>query len=209
MNVKDFRDKYPDQFRKAYNEWCSEGLGYEWYDCVYQDAIENGKALGFDIEGINFSGFWSQGDGACWFGDVFLADYIKAHCDISEPKYHVMLALIAEGHIDNRVTIRTSGRYSHENTMHLTYDVSFLSPFADETMREGVYQGALAGDLMELIEHDIPDLENEILDAARGYAADIYNQLEEEYNNLTREESYIDYCECNEVEFDVCDVEEV
>lgn len=41
-------------------------VDYEWYDCVYDRFIEFGNELKLDIarDDIQFSGFWSQGDGA-------------------------------------------------------------------------------------------------------------------------------------------------
>lgn len=43
-------------------------LSYEWYDSVYDYAIEAGALMGIRIDKIYFSGFYSQGDGACFEG---------------------------------------------------------------------------------------------------------------------------------------------
>ena len=48
----------------------------EWYDYIYEDAREAGRVRGFDIDKMFFSGFWSQGDGASWLGEVYLPDFI-------------------------------------------------------------------------------------------------------------------------------------
>jgi hypothetical protein len=42
-----------------------------------------------------------------------------------------------------------------------------------------------------------------VQEEARDYAQDIYTQLEEEHDYLTSEESFIEHCECNDVQFDV------
>lgn len=39
-----------------------------WHECVIEDAKEIGKITGIDITNIFFSGFYSQGDGACFEG---------------------------------------------------------------------------------------------------------------------------------------------
>ena len=48
--------------------WIIEGLDYEWWDSVYDDARECGKRLGIDIDNIYFSGFYHQGSGCCFSG---------------------------------------------------------------------------------------------------------------------------------------------
>lgn len=47
--------------------------GYGWWDGVYEDAKEIGAIIGFHIDDIYFSGFWSQGDGACFTGSLHYA----------------------------------------------------------------------------------------------------------------------------------------
>jgi hypothetical protein len=42
-----------------------------WSECVIDCAKEDGYALGFVIDNIYWSGFWSQGDGARWGGRLF------------------------------------------------------------------------------------------------------------------------------------------
>lgn len=51
----------------ANRDWNTYGA--EWWDGVYDDAKEIGKILGITIEKIYFSGFCSQGDGACFEGE--------------------------------------------------------------------------------------------------------------------------------------------
>ena len=49
-------------------DWLREGLDYEWWDCTYEDAKKCADCIGIEIDKIYFSGFWSQGDGACFKG---------------------------------------------------------------------------------------------------------------------------------------------
>ena len=49
-------------------DWLREGLDYEWYDFVFEDAKKCASILGIEIDNIYFSGFYSQGDGACFNG---------------------------------------------------------------------------------------------------------------------------------------------
>ena len=47
--------------------------GDYWYENVIDAAKEIGAILGFHIDNVYFSGFWSQGDGACFTGDLYYA----------------------------------------------------------------------------------------------------------------------------------------
>lgn len=205
MNAQELKDKHPDVFAKEYNEWCFHGLGYDWWDSVYEQFKENGVAKGFDLEHIYFSGFWSQGDGACWTGDVDVAAFINANYDLTEPKYNVLLALVKQDCVGSRIVISTSGRHCHEKTMH-EGGLDFFGGLGGYlAMSEGVYKGALVDDLFEAIGgYDfLNEVCSDALQAAQDYAVDMYNALEEEYEHLTSEEQFIESCMCNEVDFEV------
>lgn len=47
--------------------------GDYWSESVIDDAKEIGAIIGFDIDDVYFSGFWSQGDGACFTGNLYYA----------------------------------------------------------------------------------------------------------------------------------------
>ena len=42
--------------------------GSDWYDYIFEDVKSVARILGIEIDHIYFSGFWSQGDGACFEG---------------------------------------------------------------------------------------------------------------------------------------------
>lgn len=55
-----------ERARDWYRERC---LDYDWWGHVCDTAKEAGAILGIDIDRIYFSGFYSQGDGACFEGN--------------------------------------------------------------------------------------------------------------------------------------------
>ena len=62
-------DELTDEAKEKAREWYREGaLDYEWWDGVYDTAKTAGACMGIDVDNIYFSGFWSQGDGACFTG---------------------------------------------------------------------------------------------------------------------------------------------
>lgn len=69
-------DELSDKAKEKAREWYRDGqLDYDWWEFVYEQADTAAKHLGIDIDrkgkhtpAIYFSGFWSQGDGACFEG---------------------------------------------------------------------------------------------------------------------------------------------
>ena len=62
-------DELDDEAKaKAREWWLGPGLDHDWWDYVYEMATTAGKCLGIDVEDIQFSGFWTQGSGACFEG---------------------------------------------------------------------------------------------------------------------------------------------
>ena len=162
---------------------------YDWWDSVYEDAVRMAALLGIEIDQhdgkphgyarpkIYFSGFCSQGDGACFRGtyrpksDAFAA--VEAECNdetlIDLAKR--LTALNVENALHHEVklcyvTVSTYGRYSHSNTMSATYgyDADVVVVEADE-------------------------FEADLLACLREFADWIYKQLEAEHDHLTSDEA--------------------
>ena len=175
----EFNDLSEDAKEKA-REWYREGaLDYEWYDTVYEDAKTIGKLMGIDIDNIYFSGFWSQGDGACFEGSY---EYVKG--SVKAVKEHAPLDTelhqIAESLRDIQrrefyrvnATVKHSGHYEHKYCTRIN-----------------VYDYA------------IPDTEEAIAELLRDFMDWIYHQLETEYEYLVSDEVVEDTILANEYTF--------
>lgn len=79
ITVYKFNELSETAKQHAIDDYAQRSMDWEWWDTVYEDAKEDGKALGYDIDDIRFSGFWSQGDGASWTGRVNLYTFIEKH----------------------------------------------------------------------------------------------------------------------------------
>lgn len=203
-------------------EWYIEGMDYEWWEGVYESAKEEGLTLGFHIDTINFSGFWSQGDGARWVGQIDVVDWLKAHAP-DTIGVSALIALINEGWIGGHVAVRsTASNYSHENTMDVgeLYDVDDRLIDSDdfdeaELMTEyiegqGIFDGMTLANIRDLINTDeanpyklsnLAALDEAIETSAKDYAKDIYIRLREEYEYLCSEEMMLDHFEANDYHF--------
>jgi hypothetical protein len=168
---------------RAREWWLRDGLNYDWYDSVYEDAKAIGAILGFTIDRISFSGFYSQGDGASFVGSYYYAPgwrkRLKAYAPLDEDVRTIgetLQAIQKRNRYGLRATIGAMGQYSHEGTMKATVE--------DADGRE------------------VPgDDDAAILECARDFARWIYKQLEAEHEYLTGEESVSETLRANEYEF--------
>jgi hypothetical protein len=209
MNVTELKDNYPDKFTKEYGLWAQDAPYEDWWAYVYADAIEDGEVLGFDIDDIKFSGFWSQGDGASWHGRVRLDTFISKNYDAAEPATLYLLEMIRLGWIAPSIGVHQNGRSVHEMSMTCDGVEDYVNFAAkdDAVVPDGPYAGANVIELASVFGLPLllDDLEKTALDSARYFASEIYIRLRDEYEWLTSEEQFIEHCLANDVEFDVDD----
>ena len=187
---------------------------YALHDDWYEDTLDNYKndevlkAQGFGIEEIHFSGFYSQGDGACWQGYVQLPEFIEHFytSDADAVIREAMLALIFDGFMEPRVKISASGFYSHSGTMRIPEGPTLYDTAEDDDIIPQTYAGVFAGanvkQLYDLAVHQLDDLETRVTVEARELADRIYEALEEEHDWYFEDESFKDTADANDWKFD-------
>jgi hypothetical protein len=158
-------------------------------DFFSESVIEYYKETVLPEYGINdaelqFSGFWSQGDGASIStdnvdGEKFLRK-IKALT-----KYRSIRHLLTEDDLAMSVQ-RSQSRYSHENTVSGYIE----SAYTDLTVK----QEALTNELEELLTNTIRELSRKL-----------YRDLENAYEDQFSTESIVALIEGNEYQFNVID----
>lgn len=155
-------------------------------ESVLDDAKEIAGLMGIEIDKTYYSGFWSQGDGACFTGVYsYRKGSVKAvkHYAPMDTELH----RIAQGLQDIQksnfyglsAVVDHSGHYYHELCTHISVERS-----ADN------YQDMTA------------DAEQEITELLRDYMQWIYSQLEKEYEYQASEPAIIENIEANDYEFD-------
>lgn len=176
--------------------WRNSDCDNFWSEGVFDDAATIADLMGLDIRltrknsgnyepSIYYSGFSSQGDGACFEGiyrykkgsvkdikayapeDAEISRIAKALQDIQKKYFY-------------KLTARTKhrGHYYHEYCMAIDVDYS-----GDDS-------------------RDITDAENVISEALRDFARWIYKQLETEYEYQNSDETVSENIISNEYEFD-------
>lgn len=175
-----------------------------WSDSVIEMAKEDGKELGFDIDKVYFSGFWSQGDGASWVGSIDVVKWCTNQM-VADPKYRVLRAMAEEEMIEPYVCLSQSGHYYHQYTMGIdTVEVRADDDAQYNGLLEPMFVGCTLLELLASIggHGALTDMEKDMLESARDYAVKIYRDLEQEYDYMSSEEAFAETAEANEWSFD-------
>lgn len=176
-----------DAAKEKAREWWQELERASWR-AEYEPFTTAAPILGItlDDDGIMYSGFWSQGDGASFTGsyeyrpDALSA--IKAEFGTDETLHGIAADLDALKADQGRflVTRPWGSHYSHSNTMDVDFDWDYAEDGKPEPSAETVE--ALRAIL-------------------RRFADWIYDELEEQYEYAVSDESAADAIEANEYEF--------
>lgn len=202
--------------------WYIEGMDYDWWDSVYDMCIEDGYEKGFVIDKINFSGFYSQGDGARWIGQVDVSRWLE----VNGPDtigVSALRALINNSYFQKHIRVNAfNSHYCHENTMDVGEfvcdDERLIDPddldwveLNEERMNgQGIFDGMTLADITLLINADeanpykltnLAALDEDIETSAKAYATEIYSRLREEYEYLCSEEMMLDHFNANDYHF--------
>ncbi|EGF6523578.1 antitoxin of toxin-antitoxin stability system [Salmonella enterica subsp. enterica serovar Typhimurium] len=183
-------DELSESAREKARSWYCEdgGLEYDWYCDIYEDFTQVCNILGVRLNTrivttvggshrekacIWFSGFCSQGDGACFEGHYRYqpqaARNIRDHAPQDEELHRIAdeLQAIQQRNVwQLQADIQHQGRYYHEYSMHITVERD--SPTGQQAT--GDADGVLS-------------------DALRDLARWLYQQLETQYDWLTSPEA--------------------
>ena len=160
-----------------------------WSEPILEGFHEDMEALGLtDIE-VEYSGFWSQGDGASFTARVYNSENKKF---ITEALGLKVLDEVAENLL---ITIRReSTRYSHHNTM-----IAHVEVDGDDEVEKDMGTGMI---ITINVEGSCGPIEEATGNWARDRAKKLYDDLETAYEEQFKEENIIEDLEANGVEFD-------
>jgi len=185
-----------DEILDKYRDWnVYEG----WHDCVYEDFKRDMDAIGIEVDDSYFSGFSSQGDGACFEGRVSNWAKFLESVDYTCP------ALIALAEQAWSFGVKHRGHYYHENCTSFTSDMACPSDYCYSELDEFIdahspYKTDIqnAAFLAILQGYDYDKLHDEFEEEFKRHMRDLYNRLEAEYDHLTTDEAILDSLEAND-----------
>jgi hypothetical protein len=190
-----------DKAKERARQWFRDLLAQEsdWWDAVYDEADRFAALLGIEIDrktirlsggrerqepAIYFSGFSSQGDGACFTGRYRYAKQAPAALK-SEAPLDVTLQRIATGlqAIQRRFGYRLEARITHSDRYYHAYSTDI----------EVLLNGEEPVDVVTA---------KEVADLLRDYMNWVYRQLEQEDESRLSDENVDAGIEANEYVFD-------
>jgi len=187
VNVYSFNE-LSDEAKKKAREWYRDGgFDFEWWDFVYDDSITIAGLMGIDISKIYFSGFYSQGDGACFEGyysyKINSVNLVKEYAPEDKELRRIIetLQAIQKKHFYKlSANVKHRGHYYHENCTEI------------QVYKDGNYL------------HSESELqaEDEISECLRDFMMWIYKSLENNWDYLNSDESVDETIEANDYEFD-------
>jgi hypothetical protein len=175
----------------------------DWWRFCYDKKREDWLEIGLDVPAkqMFFSGFASQGDGACF--DACTIDWEKFWPQLTG-KYPMLAQFKA--HLP-QPELHHSGRYSHEYSVSISLDDPYgyaETEVVDAAIRQrfprmpdytmSVYRDhyeiwdSLAGRYHDRFAYELSQLEDELRDLLRDKMRELYAYLEEDYDSLTSDE---------------------
>lgn len=166
--------------KQSAREWYCQDLDNHFSESVIEYAKAIGTLMGWEIENIGYSGFWSQGDGAHFTGRMGYAKgcakAVKSYAPTDAELHRIAAAwqaLQRANFYALHATVRHSGHYQHENCT--SFD-------CEDNRNRG---------------RDIAEAEHAIEVIARDFMRWIYRQLEQAYEYETSDENVSDMCAAN------------
>lgn len=205
LNLFEF-DELSDKAKEKAREWYRRSSdGYNWWsECVIDEAVEQGQLLGIDFKMYDvklhgggtrqkpciwWSGFSSQGDGACFEGTW------RAH-DVKADK-------VAEGWGDDPATTEIK-RIAKEfagiakESPEASFNVIHRGHYSHE---HSTYFDCVGGDEDTMTEEQLIPIEDAMKETARDFMRWIYRQLEKAYEYEQSDECVDENIKANEYTF--------
>jgi hypothetical protein len=145
-----------------------------------------------DDDDIRFSGFWSQGDGASFDGHIDDFPAFMAHHKLELPN---LVWVCEEGGTSSSFHVaQRSSFYAHSGGMQTEGwpCVMDLSYWHNLDGRTPPLIRLATEHRVALAEKELEEFESTFLQLMRSAADELYHELEEEYEDLTSDESVLD-----------------
>ena len=192
-------DELDEKAKERAREWYRQGNWDDsfWSECVIDDAKEIGKYMGIAIDNVYFSGFWSQGDGACfegtWRASDVEVDKLKEYAPQDKKLHRIVdgLAELAKEYPDGYFKVTHRGHYSHSGCT--SFDVELPCEQEEELEYDSPEYKALQIKLNED--------EDALIELARDFMDWIYRTLEKEWEYENADEQVDEAIRANKYEF--------
>lgn len=181
-----------DSLIEKYRHWNVEHV--EWWQCTYEDFKQQMGEQGIYVSDMYFSGFWSQGDGACFEGFVEdMKQYLEKNF---KPDDYPMIRKLLDGGGSVKFSVEHSGHYYHENCTRFYIEADRLEHVLDAPSD---FHVAVLENYDQLLDGEIVDFEKESVEIFKNFMRKFYRDLEQEYDHLTSDEAVKEAIVANEL----------
>lgn len=175
-----------------------------WWEGGYEDFRKNMDDIGVYVDNIYFTGFWSQGDGACFEGCVSDWDLFLRSLGYTDA------ALITHAKEAFSFSVRHSGHHYHENSTHFEADlplpehdeddyfITTFCPHESGSLHEAVWMAGIN-------KYSTSSLWLEFTDAFKNHMRDLYRTLNDEYDYLTSDAAVLEALDANDMLMEAMD----
>lgn len=178
-------EELSDEAKANARAWYRNGDDF-WAECVIDDAKEIAALMGWEIDKVYYSGFWSQGDGACFEGimryNKRCVKLVESYAPLDKELHRIARAwqdLQRRNFYALRASVKHRGHYYHE--MCTVFDCE------DARHNYGWLQN--------------PEAEDDTKEIARDFMRWIYKRLESEYEYSVSDEVVAENIIANGYEF--------
>ena len=187
MQYKDLSDTAKEHAFERHQEY-AQSNDYFWWESTEEYWAEKLEGLGIytDTNKMHFTGFHSQGDGACFTGSINLREFLEAHPEILRQHVNLYMSTVpfdtrgaACEYYDIELTRVGGSHYNHEKSVHLGgWDLNILPEL--DTEEDEDYERLFI------------DAESDIEDQCRDYMKELYKDLEAEHEYMQSMECFLE-----------------
>ena len=167
---------------------------HDWWEQVYDDFMYDMEEVGIHVEKIYFTGFSSQGDGACFEG--WLEDR-RVYLDHHHKDQYPMIRKLLEHGGYVYAKCEQQGHYCHENCTSFWTGADTLIGMLPQPTE---FHEKIARQWQIQLMDEMDSFEGDVIDQWRTYMRDLYRRLENEYDHLTSDEVVWETIKANELE---------
>ena len=165
-----------------------------WWDCVYEDFKQDMREVGIHVNRIYFSGFCSQGNGACFEGTF---DNVRTYLDHHHKDQYPMIRKLLEHDGEVYAECKHSGHYYHQYCTEFWVVSDTLTGMLPQPTE---FHEQIVDQWDKLLDDEVDALEQDITEQWRSYMGDLYRKLEEQYDYLVSDEAVWETIEANELD---------
>ena len=181
INTYSFSELSDKAKEKALNHYRYLNVDYaDWDEYILEEEEKKLESLGYSDVNILYSGFWTQGDGACFTASIDIKKWLEAHKLTNKYKLlYVNSELVT-------MTLIHNNYYCHSTTTELE-DICYFQDLP-EAKKEKLYR-------------QVNEIEKLILEEREELGDNIYKTLQQAYVTKISDEAVRDTIEANEYYF--------